>query len=174
MICYLQAQTKEELHQILELQRRNLPNALSRDEMQKEGFVTVAHTFDILKRMNDVCPHILAKHNDKVIGYALCMHPSFEQEIPILRPMFHEIKTVHKNHDFMVMGQICIAKPFRGQGIFQKMYAAMKTSLPPEFSKIITEVDAQNQRSLTAHTAVGFKKIKQYRANGKEWILIVL
>ncbi len=69
-ITYYRASTTEELNQVLKLQEDNLPEKLSVSE--KEGFLTVHHTFDILKQMNDACAHILAKHNDEVIGYALC------------------------------------------------------------------------------------------------------
>lgn len=45
MITYKQAQTDDELHEILKLQRKNLSKNLSEKELQEEGFVTVEHDF---------------------------------------------------------------------------------------------------------------------------------
>lgn len=176
MIQYGQATTPNHLQQILLLQQQNLPKNLSKDERKREGFLTVEHSYAVLKEMNDECGHIIALKNDKVIGYALCMHPKFADSIAVLRPMFHEInKVVKQQRNYMVMGQVCVAKTHRGKGIFRQLYKTMKEKLPKGFNSIITEVDAKNLRSLQAHRAVGFTKLKRYMGEGeKEWVLIVL
>lgn len=184
MVLYKYAQTDEELNEILQLQQQNLPNSLSKEERELEGFVTVQHTFDVLKKMNETCAHIIAKDGDKVIGYALCMHPDFGNSIEVLKAMFQEIDAFLKtseaqnsektNRDYIVMGQICIDKQFRRQGIFRNLYELMQKQVLPTYSRIITEVDAANKRSLDAHYAVGFKKMKTYKSNGQIWELIEL
>jgi len=175
MITYQRATSDKELEQILELQQKNLPSAVSLEEKIKEGFVTVTHSFEVLKKMNDVCAHIIAKSNNSVVGYALCMHPEFANEIEVLRPMFNEIETiVPKIENYITMGQICIDKAFRKKGIFRKLYEHMQLALKPEFETIITEVDAKNTRSLQAHYAVGFTDLKVYTSGGQDWKLISL
>ena len=175
MISYCRTTSESELKQILALQQENLPAILTSEEKNKEGFVTVHHDYKILKRMHEVCPHIIAKNGEALIGYALCMHPIFGNEIDVLKPMFKEIqKSALKETTFVVMGQICIAKEYRGQGIFRKLYETMVKSVDSEFNHIITEVDAENRRSLQAHYAVGFQKLKTYSASGKVWELINL
>lgn len=184
MITYTHSTSEEELHQILRLQQRNLPTSVSKEEVTSEGFVTVQHDFQLLKAMQDKCPHIIAKDGDTVVGYALSMHPDFGNAIEVLLPMFEQIHRYFdsieaatqllSHNNFVVMGQICIDKAYRKQGIFRKLYAFMKSNLPVPFSTIITEVNAKNQRSLNAHYAVGFKKLKQYTAGGQEWVLIYL
>lgn len=175
MIVYKQTSTDNELQQILALQQQNLPQHLSVDERLREGFVTVEHSFDVLKMMNKECPHTLAVDNGKVIGYALSMHPCFGDTIPILKPMFAEIEKIgFAKNDFIVMGQICIAKSHRRQGVFRGLYQNMRAFLFPHFSKIITEVDAKNVRSLNAHLSIGFKEIHRYKSSTKEWVLISL
>lgn len=172
-IEYTPATTAEELVQIMSLQKMNLKSAISELEMAHEGFVTVSHDLELLKRMNDVCSHILAKDRDKVVGYALSMDPGFNKEIPVLQPMFDELKK-RNIHDFLVMGQICVAKTHRKQGIFRGLYAAMKKAAYPKYATIITEVDTSNTRSLGAHVAIGFKKIGTYHSLGQNWELISL
>ncbi|WP_036380414.1 GNAT family N-acetyltransferase [Muricauda sp. MAR_2010_75] len=175
MIYYKQASSEQELEQILELQQENLIKSLSSEDWEKEGFLTVEHSMEILKAMNDKCGHIIAVENGGVIGYALCMHPVFADSIDVLRPMFIEInKVIQHANNYMVMGQICVAKSHRGKGVFRNLYLTMKNRLPEGFDKIITEVDGKNKRSLAAHAAVGFKTLKIYPSGEKEWHLIIL
>ncbi|MCJ7465272.1 MAG: GNAT family N-acetyltransferase [Maribacter sp.] len=167
--------TRRELEQILELQQKNLYINVSEEIKEKEGFVTVSHTYDILERMHRVFPHIVAKDGDKVVGYALCMHPIFADDIEVLRPMFAEITSTLPNHTpYMAMGQICIDADYRKKGIFRKLYETMKEMIQPQFSAIVTEVDVKNTRSLSAHYAVGFKDLKTYSSGGQDWKLIIL
>jgi len=175
MISYKQAETDNELSQILALQQSNLPKSLTKEEMEKEGFLTVEHSFSLLKEMNEVCKHTIAVAKGEVIGYALSMHPLFGNEIAVLKPMFFEInKIASQNTGYIIMGQICISKTYRGKGVFKGLYTSMRSFLPDKFSKIITEVDAKNARSIKAHNAIGFKELKRYWSGDKEWSLIVL
>ncbi|MCK0188751.1 GNAT family N-acetyltransferase [Arenibacter sp. F20364] len=164
-----------QLQQILSLQQKNLITNVSSGEKEKEGFVTVSHSLQQLADMNAACPHIVALDQEKVVGYALCMHPSFGNDIEVLKPMFLEIASVvPETKSYIAMGQICIDKEYRRQGIFRKLYETMKNAVHPEFNSIITEVDATNLRSLEAHYAVGFRDLKTYHAGGQDWKLIVL
>jgi len=175
MIDYKRASQKNELEQILQLQRDNLPTVVSEEIKKKEGFVTVHHDFNILHKMNEVCPHIIAVTNEKVVGYALCMHPDFGDEIEVLKPMFAQLKQIlGPEETYITMGQICIDKAYRRQGIFRKLYNYMLQELKPEFGCIITEVDAKNMRSLEAHYAVGFELLSRYASGGQDWELIRL
>ncbi len=172
-IIYTTASTTEELLQILSLQQMNLKSAVSSEEMKQEGFVTVEHDLKLLKRMNDLCPHIIAKDEEKVIGYALSMTEDFKDEISVLRPMFNELDANHIQN-FLTMGQICIAKTHRKLGVFKGLYGAMKKFSYPKYEYIITEVDATNTRSLNAHLAAGFEKLCTYHSLGQDWELIAL
>ena len=177
-IIYRTASTVEDLRQILKLQQENLPQALSSTEKEAEGFLTVHHSFEILKRMNDRCPHIIATHDNRVVGYTLCMLEEFKNDIPVLVSMFTEIdntlRMLQKSHlKYLIMGQVCVAKAYRKQGIFRGLYEFMRTGLNPVFDAVITEVDAENVRSSNAHKAVGFEMLKTYTSKGKHWELII-
>ncbi len=174
-ITYHRVSTIEELNQILKLQKNNLLQELSASEKEKEGFLTVYHTFDILKQMNDACSHIIAKHNNTVIGYVLCMTKDFKNKISVLVPMFNEIElVVSKNINYVVMGQVCVSKYYRERGVFRGLYKFMGESLKSNFDAIITEVDVKNIRSSNAHKAVGFKLLKNYMSNNQLWEIISL
>ena len=174
-IKYCRARSEEELTQILELQRKNLPGSISDTEKSKEGFVTVVHTLALLEQMNSSCAHIIAKDKEAIVGYALCMHPKFAQEIDVLKPMFKQINSViPEAESYIVMGQICIDKAYRKRGIFRQLYTFMRKETKAQYSSIITEVDGANGRSLSAHYAIGFKDLKKYVAGEREWYLISL
>lgn len=173
MVRYKQAETQEELQEILELQQRNLPKNLSVEEREQQGFLTVEHEMGILREMNDACGHIIALEGETLVGYALCMHPKFGDRIEVLRPMFAELERLRPGMTgHMVMGQVCVAKGHRGTGVFRRLYGTMKECLPLGFDSIITEVDGANKRSLAAHAAIGFKTLGIYTHQEREWHLI--
>ncbi len=174
MIHYKQCDTTNEIEQILHLQQKNLPEVLSETARRQQGFVTVKHDQALLDAMNQTWPHTLAKKGDEVIGYALSMHPKFGKDIAVLLPMFQKIESISQSRQYMVMGQICIAKAYRGQGVFRGLYRAMLDFLGNSFTQIITEVDAKNTRSLNAHLAIGFKQILRYPTQEHEWVLLSL
>ena len=172
-IIYKRCSTGNELEQILSIQKRNLRTGLTEETRANEGFLTVSHSMDILSRMNETCPHILAKSGSQVAGYALCMHPNHSNDIPVLKPMFKKIdKLLDKGIKYMAMGQICIDKTFRRKGVFAGLYKFMGDQLREEYDVIITEVDSANVRSLGAHYKVGFKDLLAYQSAGHTWHLI--
>ncbi len=172
-ITYTITSSTKELQQILQLQKTNLPVSISKTEKEREGFVTVEHDLDILKKMHDRQPHIIAKHEDHVIGYALSMVKDFKDQIPVLQPMFLKIdEELQGKSSYLVMGQICIDKAYRKQGIFRGLYTKMRDELNTKYDLLITEVAASNARSLNAHYAIGFKDLMIYEDNTTKWHLI--
>ena len=148
--------------------------------MQSQGFVTVQHDVHILQNMNNIGHHSIAKAKDQVAGYALFMSKEMEKEIPVLIPMFEQFKSIKYGEstlyeqNFFVMGQVCVAKPFRGLGIFDGLYANLKQMHSGKFDLIVTEVATRNIRSIRAHERVGFETVKIYTsAAGEEWAILV-
>lgn len=179
MITFTVAKKNAELKQILDLQQNNLPTSISKTELQVEGFVTVHHDLAILTAMNAPYPHIIAKDKDKVIGYTLVMLRKFEQDIPVLVPMFEQINAIEYRGvllamtNYFVMGQVCIQKAYRGKGIFQGLYDHLKKRMSPHFQYVITEVSERNPRSMRAHEKVGFQTILKYVEGGEVWNILL-
>ncbi len=172
MIQYKRANSDEQLHQILEIQKRALKHNVSLAEQKSEGFITVPHTFEMLKKMNEACPHIVAFENDKVVGYALVMLESFRNEMEILLPMFETADRLLPHKNYLTMGQVCIDKPYRGKGIFKGIYAFYKDELAQQYDCLFTEVATLNTRSLQAHLAVGFKILHTQVTEGTSWEMV--
>ncbi len=174
-MIYKRTTTHKELKQIIALQQKNLAKNLSEEEQKEQGFVTVEHRLETLITMHKAIPHIIAVENNRVIGYALAMHKSFKNDVPILVPMFSKIDTVlSPDTNYVVMGQICIDKSFRGKGVFRGLYLKMKDALKNHYDSIITEVDIKNTRSINAHKRIGFKTLLEYTSANQQWALIAL
>ncbi|MDG2430875.1 GNAT family N-acetyltransferase [Flavobacterium sp.] len=172
-IKYKRATSREELEQIIALQVKNHTDSLPLEEKNQEGFVSVQHSIALLEKMNRACAHILVKENENVVGFALVMLTTFRKEIKMLIPMFERIdKLVFKNEKYVIMGQICIHKKYRQQGLFKGMYAYFKAELQSEYNCVFTEVSLQNKRSIEAHKAVGFQDSISYTADGITWSII--
>ncbi len=177
-IVYKRAETDAELQQILNLQRANIKPSLSNEALKTEGFVSITHPFDVLKRMNDACPHVIAIDKEKVVGYALCMLNAFRNDVPSLIPMFEYMdgiitsKNLSELH-YLIMGQICIDKGYRRQGIFKKLYYYFRDELKSGFDAVVTEVNSKNTRSSEAHRAVGFNILDLHTEAGEDWELMI-
>jgi ribosomal protein S18 acetylase RimI-like enzyme len=180
MIIYKTADTQNELEGILSLQKINLTERLTTDEVQSQGFVTVNHTYEQLKKLNDYEKHIIAKDGDKVIGYTLAMTQNSKSDIPILIPMFNlfnEVVYAGKkitDYTYIVVGQVCVAKEYRGQGIVDNCYAAYKKHYRTKYDFAITEIASTNVRSLNAHYRIGFKEIETYEdPDSTKWVIVL-
>lgn len=181
MLGYKNVSTLEEIKQILALQTENLPKNISAEEAKEQGFVTVQHNEDLLWRMNQEYPHVVAVDDGKVVGYTLVMTKAFKAEIPVLVPMFQLLDEltfdgeVLGEANYFSMGQVCVAKSHRGAGVFRGLYETMKTQLSPYFDFIITEISPKNTRSMQAHLNVGFQRLHQYRSpeDGEEWVIVI-
>jgi hypothetical protein len=180
VITYTTAKTHEELEGILALQKANLSRALTENEKAEQGFVTVVHTFQQLQMMNEIAPHIIAKQHNLVIGYILAMTPASRTELPVLEPMFIMFDKIEVNgkpisaYQYMVVGQACVDKMFRGQGVLDGCYQAHKDLYRLKYEFAITEIATKNTRSMQAHQRIGFHPIYTYKTQqGEGWSIVI-
>lgn len=180
MISYTTANSLTDLEGIFKLQKQNLAQHLSPHEIAEQGFVTVDHSLDLLKKLNELEQHIIAKDADKVIGYLLAMTTESKKEIPVLLPMFEAFDNItYKGkkisvYNYLVVGQVCIDKAYRGQGILDQCYNTYKEYYSAKYDFAITEIAASNPRSLKAHERIGFKQIHRFHSpDGVEWVVVL-
>lgn len=179
MIIYTQANSEKDLTGILQLQRANLALNLSEDEINREGFVTVVHNFADLEKLNSIEQHIIAKENDQVIAYLLAMTQRSQFDIPVLVPMFNLFSSISflnkpvSAYNYMVVGQVCVDKNYRGQGVFDACYNAYRQAFEGRYDFAITEIDNKNLRSLKAHQRIGFEVIHEFRNGDTDWVVVL-
>jgi ribosomal protein S18 acetylase RimI-like enzyme len=179
MISATTVSTEEELQQVLDLQQHYLVGNIDKDEMKSQGFLTVRHTLGLLQQMHSLAPSIIIKDDNHVVAYALVMLRECRNEIPALLPMFDTLDVLEwrgkplSEYSFYVMGQICVAKAYRGQGLFDMLYHKHREVYRPQFDCIVTEVATRNKRSLRAHERVGFETIHVYTDELDEWAVVL-
>lgn len=177
---FTRSRSDDELLGIIRLQKANLPARLSPEELRQEGFVTVVHDLDTLRRLNDIEKHIIAKNGNEVIAYLLTMTAASAQEVPVLVPMFNQFsKAMYKDktvadYRYIVVGQVCVGKDWRGQGLLERCYQYYRKELSPFYEFAITEIDVANTRSLRAHEKVGFRELFRYSSPpATEWSVVI-
>jgi hypothetical protein len=176
------ASSDEEIRQILSLQALNHKSNITNEEAINNGFVTVKHTKSLLESICKPYAHVIAKKDDKLVGYALVMLKEHINVVPELNMMDEIITQITYNnkplneYSYLVMGQICVAEEVRGQKVFDRMYDFMKSYIGDRFDYIITEVADRNQRSLRAHKRVGFHIVHTYveEAIDEVWNVVLL
>ncbi|MFP2906927.1 GNAT family N-acetyltransferase [Pyxidicoccus sp. 3LFB2] len=171
---------RAELEQILQLQAANLRGQLAPEQAALEGFVTVSHTLDVLEKMHALAPSVIAKDGERLAGYALVMPVEARVFVPLLEPMFQLLESLSwrgrplRECAWYVMGQICVAPEYRGQGVFDALYREHQARYGDRFDCTVTEVATRNTRSMRAHTRVGFEVLKTYRDDTDEWAVVAL
>jgi ribosomal protein S18 acetylase RimI-like enzyme len=179
MFIAKQTETKEELLQILQLQQLYLAGHNSSEEEKEQGFVTVHHTLEKLEHLHTLSPSVIVKDSDSVIAYALVMLKEAGGLIPELLSMFQMLQTLSwkgkplKQYRYYVMGQVCVDKPYRGQGVFQMLYDKHKELMQPNYDFVITEIATRNTRSIRAHEKAGFELLHRFKDEKEEWDIVL-
>jgi len=107
------------------------------------------------------------------------MHCSLSEHIPVLQPMFKKVnKLIYKGaklnqQNYLVMGQVCIAKAYRGKNIFAKLYENMFNTMRSKYKFIVTEISLNNPRSIKAHQNVGFEELLNYKDETDHWSTVI-
>jgi hypothetical protein len=81
MIGYTVTKNDKDLSEILEVQTANRPENLTQEELQREGFVSAHHDLEILRKMHEAYPHIIAKDGYRVVACALVVLRSFDDKL---------------------------------------------------------------------------------------------
>jgi ribosomal protein S18 acetylase RimI-like enzyme len=168
-----------ELEGIKSLQQENLKKNLTDRETESQGFVTAEYSIEFLQTLHQAGPSIIAKDMDQVVGYALVALKSIRHQHDLLSDLFNAIDKIEynnqalKNSKYVVVGQLCVARNYRGLGLVHQMYQQFKTSLSNEFDYCITDVARENPRSLKAHEKIGFQVIDTLEYGGLGWHIIL-
>lgn len=180
-IVFTEAHSSGDLMGILDLQTLNHVSNIGGDTAKEQGFVTVRHDFTTLSAMNKEFRHVVAKQDDRIVGYALVMLKEFGKNIPELISMFEEIENIQYNNmplgklSYFVMGQVCVASEVRGMNVFASLYGKLKQNMAPHFDYIVTEIAERNTRSMRAHSKIGFTTIHSYTEDlGERWNVVLL
>ncbi len=179
MVQITRVTKSEELLDIQQLQAENLRKHIELEEAASQGFLMAEYSLEFLKAMHQASPSIIAKDGDKVVGYALVATHAIRDQHDLLADLFNTIdktqfegKTL-KGTAYVVVGQLCVAKEYRGQGLVQQLYGHFKECLEDQFDFCITDVAQANPRSLKAHKNTGYQVIDTLSYGGIGWDIVL-
>jgi predicted GNAT family N-acyltransferase len=178
MIKATTVNTIEELQQILHLQQQNLPKNISAEELRSQGFVTFQHSLEILQQFHQLAPSVIVKDDDRVVAYALTVVNEARHIFPPMESMSQLLETLQwknkpfSNYRYYEMGQVCVAKNYRGKGIFEMLYQQHKNSYSHQYDLLVTKISTKNHRSLRAHEKVGFEIFTVEKDELDEWAVV--
>jgi hypothetical protein len=180
LIIYSTCDSLKDLEGIYSLQKNNLPGRLTADEIRDQGFVTVDHSLDLLEKLNIIEKHVIAREDDNVIGYVLAMTQQSRFDVHVLIPMFEQFEFVLFKgkllslYNYIIVGQVCIDKLYRGLGIFDHCYETYKKCYGEKYDFAITEIASHNLRSRHAHKRIGFEEVHTYTGpDNVEWVIVI-
>lgn len=169
----------EEVRGIKRLQSANLRKNLPKEEIEKEGFVTAEYTLEFLEFMNRVEPSVIAVEDGKVAGYALVATKALLGRHELLDDLFSQIDSfTFKGHslkesNYVVVGQICVAKSHRGMGLSKRMYDFYRSELSDQFEYCLTDVQISNPGSIKAHLKAGFTILGDLSYGDADWKIVI-
>jgi GNAT superfamily N-acetyltransferase len=172
------ATSDDHLQGILDLQRRNHVHAIPADVQSREGFVFVEHTLPLLARMRAASPQAIALHDGRVVGYCLSLLPSLRDAVPVLAPMFEQFGRCTwrgrplAEHGYVVGGQVCVDRDFRGQGLLAGLYDQLRLALASTCELCVTEIATRNVVSVRSHERMGFEPIAHYDDGREAWVIV--
>lgn len=161
------------------LQQENLRGRIPEEEALREGFTTAVYTLDFLREMHACHPSVVAKADGRVVGYALVTFPELRDGHPLLNDLFGKLDTIRfrgrllREAGYVVVGQLCVARGYRGIGLVQAMYALFRERLSGCFAYCACDVDRENPRSLKAHRRTGFEVVDTLAYGGAMWDVLV-
>jgi L-amino acid N-acyltransferase YncA len=173
------ANTQSDLEGILLLQKENLAQNVAEEEKLDQGFVMVPHQLADLQHFSKYAPQLISKEDEKVVGYLLAMSKSLRETVPMLKPMFEQIDQISyqgkslKDSNYLIVGQVCVGKKFRGLGLIDEMFAEYRKLFEEKYDYAITEIVTSNSRSIRAHLRVGFKIVDTFKDEFQEWNIVL-
>lgn len=180
MVKITLARKEADLKKILNLQAINLAENTSEETHKEQGFVSAHHDLKLLQDMAASSAHVVAKDGAKLAGYALAMTRQFSKSVPLLEATFdfqdqlvYQGKTLAE-HDYIVMGQVCVAEDYRGQQLVDRMYKYFRSCYSIHYPFLVTSISPKNTRSMRVHERCGFKVAGTFHSpTGHEWVIVV-
>jgi L-amino acid N-acyltransferase YncA len=131
---------------ILALQEPNL--------IERGGSLTVRHTADWFGHAISHKSVLVARRDDKVIGYVLGTSLAANANIPIIQSM---LRTFPAPLDCYLYGPVCVADTERGKGLAGAMFSKLRAHMGNR--PAMTFVRADNAPSRRAHQKMGMREL---------------
>jgi L-amino acid N-acyltransferase YncA len=171
---------ESDLSQIMDIQSENQRENLTVSQ-QKNGYLSIAFSEDEFKNFNKNLCVVVAKKQDKVIGYCCISSATFNAQLPILDqivagissysiPATQAVPTAEKT---CIYGPVCIALSHRRKGVLKKLSTfGLEIAKEKGYTYCFSFIAAENVRSLSAHMKLSFHKVGTVNHNNNEYLVI--
>jgi ribosomal protein S18 acetylase RimI-like enzyme len=172
-------ETEQEIIGLKQLQTNNLRRLIGEEEAMKEGFVTSEYALSLLQQMHEIHPSIIVKEGEEVVGYTIVTNKEVYGAHPELDHLFNTLDATEykgallKNSNYILIGQVCVAKSHRGQGWVPKMYDYYKSLHAKNYQYLVTDISQANKRSVRMHQKIGFETIGVIEQVGTGWDIVL-
>jgi len=169
----------QELIGLKQLQTNNLRRIIGEEEAMKEGFVTSEYELSLLQSMHAIHPSIIVKEGEEVVGYTIVTNKEVYGAHPELDHLFNTLDAtlyngaLLKEVNYILIGQVCVAKSHRGHGWVPKMYEYYKNLHATNYPYLVTDISQANKRSIRMHQKIGFETIGVIEQVGTGWDIVL-
>ena len=181
-LIFRRAETPADFQKIFDLQNKNLPIALSANDL-KDGFLSASFTLSELQSMNDNICIMTCFSGTDLCGFHVATTPEFNKNSPLLSNMMRQCSHIAykgkniSDYDCFIAGPTCIAKEYRGQNIYPQLIAALFEFLEntQNSSRLrLSFASESNPRSLGAQNKIGCKIIGEFQFNSNKFMILCL
>jgi GNAT superfamily N-acetyltransferase len=150
------------------------------EEDKKDGFVTTHLTEEQLETLITREKGItVAVDQGGVVAFAMAAPWSFWKAWPMFLVMLDKLEKSYfdgkklTEENTYQYGPICVAKAYRGKGVFEKVFFASLASMADRFPVMTTFINKINHRSYAAHVRKGHMTgIGTFDFNGNHYALM--
>lgn len=151
--------TPDDVPGILALQEPNL--------VERGGGLSVRQNADWFRRAILDKSVVVARNNDKVVGYVLGTSLAAKAHIPIVQAM---LRVFPAPPDCYLYGPVCVAESERRKGLAALLFKELQTHMNGR--PAMTFIRADNAVSLRAHRKMGMTKLGNFTAEGVDYIAL--
>ena len=171
---------ESDILQIKRLQEASHFAALSDNEKEEGGFVSLETSIPLLKRINKEAGISVVLFDSEVVGYEFPLTLEHIKSMPLLSKFFQRLtKLEYKGKNLLeykvvMEGQICISRQHKGKGLAIRLHKEFMGMLKEKYDVLFTGVSGENPRSLHVHTKkLGLGILSKYYERGKKWYILI-
>jgi L-amino acid N-acyltransferase YncA len=145
--------TLDDIPGILTIQEPNL--------IERGGGLSMRQTADWFRNAVIEKSIVVARHDDKVVGYVLGTSLAAKAHVTIIQTM---LRVFPAQPDCYFYGPVCVAETVRGKGLAAALFEVLKTHM--DGRPAMTFVRADNAPSLRAHRKMGMRELGTFVSEG--------
>jgi hypothetical protein len=167
--------------QIVIMQNENLSTVLTAEEKASGGFLSVPLSVEDFQVMNQEIAVVVASCGKEVVAYHCASSCQYHQSVPLCACMMERFANVLYegkplvHYTCFVVGPMCIAKNYRGKGIYLQLWQELMKHIPAGLEMGVAPASEANPRALHAHTQkAGMLVVDRFSFHDQRYVTLAL